>query len=136
MPGLQRTGSLHVRPVGTASGSCRSSGQFGQQLGDARARLGAVALPVLHTLEVDAQLFFLAACQRVVETNALDEFARMGTTVIGHRYVVIRVFLAATACKSDRYHDFATVLNNWNVVLLAKRNFPPRFTGAEKRAPF
>ena len=36
-------------------------------------RLGAVAYPMLDPRQIEAQLFIITLCQRIVETQALDE---------------------------------------------------------------
>jgi len=67
--------------------------------------LGAYANPVLHAVQVKAQLFFTAAGYRVVEPDSLDEATVPARRPICHVDVIERMLLGAVACQTNRYHE-------------------------------
>src|SRR5690606_3898948 len=62
-----------------------------QQGSHALAGLRALALPVFHAFQIDAQPFFLAAGGRVVKAHTLEKAAGVGIALVGHGDVVIRI---------------------------------------------
>jgi hypothetical protein len=75
-----------------------------KQLGNAIACLGALAQPEINTLTIYTQTLFLAAGNRVKETNTLNETAVTGVTAVSDCQMVERALLGAATSQTDCYH--------------------------------
>jgi hypothetical protein len=67
------------------------------QFGNAIARLGAVAFPVLNALLIQEQALFGTTRQRIEETDALDITTVATVSAVGNYYVVERTVFRATS---------------------------------------
>src|SRR5690606_5748241 len=108
-----------VRPWGAARrprsrglrGRRRRSGADGaprprrlDQLRDGLRRPGAVAHPMVHALEIDAQFLHLAGGDGIVEADTLDEAAARRAALVGDHDVVERALLRTAAGQPNGYH--------------------------------
>jgi hypothetical protein len=75
-----------------------------KQLRNAIAGLSALAHPVINALTVYAQTLFLAASNRVKETNTLNETAVTRFTAVSDCQMVERALLRAATSQTDCYH--------------------------------
>src|SRR5947207_14257688 len=66
--------------------------------------LGALALPVVDTIEREAQCLFVFSRDRIVEADALDESAIAPITRVGDDDIEKRPLLGAAASQSDDDH--------------------------------
>src|SRR5689334_8843368 len=81
------------------------------QARDRIGHLGALMGPVIDAVERQAQAFLAFACDRVVETDPLDEPAVATVARIGDDDVEKRPLLGAAARESDDYHGENPGLN-------------------------
>jgi hypothetical protein len=65
---------------------------------------GALANPVIHTLNINVQVLFVLLAHRVEKSHALDVPAVPTIAAVGDHQVIKRTFLRACARKSDTYH--------------------------------
>jgi hypothetical protein len=91
--------------MGLASSDLGCCTGFFDQTTYGLAQLRALVLPVRHAIQLDAQTFSAFDCQRVVETDALDETAITTIAGIRHHHVVIRTILRTATRKTNDYHN-------------------------------
>ena len=84
----------------TDNGFAATLDQFLHGVGNLRA----LALPVAHTVQADAQLIGAFRDERVVKTDALDEAAVAAIARIGNHDVVKRAVFGAAARESNDDH--------------------------------
>src|ERR1700690_4344784 len=90
-------------------GSGRRRGRLGggrpfPEAGDRIGQLRTLVLPVLDTIEREAQRLFAFVGDRIVEADALDETAVAAIARVGDNDVEKRTLLGAPAGKSDDDH--------------------------------
>src|SRR3989338_1674906 len=100
-----------MRPMitmGTVSSGLDGGTGALDQLGNGFAQLRALALPVAHTLQLQAQCFLAFRHERIVEADTLNKAAIAAVTRIGHYHVVERTVLGAATGKTNDYHIKST----------------------------